>query len=130
MTVTAKGSKLQGLGTKGIASDLSAGLTKSIDSVTGGMANAVVGGVVGLIMVRRYHDWAMLIFSGLVGGLLVTRGLSAWFQFLQNGVLDTVLVIVQAGGSIVLQGGFLNKGKVAPTGTPPATPPTTPPATK
>ena len=80
---------------------------------------AVVGGVVGLIMVRRYHDWAMLIFSGLVGGLLVTRGLSAWFQFLQNGVLDTLLVIVLAGGSIALQGGFLNKGK-APAGTPPA----------
>jgi hypothetical protein len=85
---------------------------------------AVVGGVVGLIMVRRYHDWAMLIFSGLVGGLLITRGLSAWFQFLQNGILDTLLVIVLAGGSIVLQGGFLNKGK-APAGTPPTTPPAT-----
>jgi hypothetical protein len=89
---------------------------------------AIVGGVVGLIMVRRYHDWAMLIFSGLIGGLLVTRGLSVWFQFLQNGVLDTLLVIVLAGGSIALQGGFLNKGQA----TPPAagTPPTTPPATK
>jgi len=40
-----KGLKLQGLSTKGIASDLSAGLTKSIDSVTGGMANAVLAGV-------------------------------------------------------------------------------------
>ena len=49
---------------------------------------AVVGGVVGLIMVRRYHDWAMLIFSGVVGGLLITRGLSAWLSFLQ-GVVGT-----------------------------------------
>ena len=91
---------------------------------------AVVGGVVGLVMVRRYHDWAMLIFSGVVGGLLITRGLSAWLSFLQ-GAIGTLLVIVLAGGSIVLQGGFLNKGKAAPTGTPPAsgTPPT-PPATK
>jgi len=89
---------------------------------------AVVGGVVGLIMVRRYHDWAMLIFSGVVGGLLVTRGLGAWLSFLQ-GIVGTLLVLVLAGGSIVLQGGFLNKGKT-PTDTPPVTPPATPPATK
>jgi hypothetical protein len=88
---------------------------------------AVVGGVVGLIMVRRYHDWAMLIFSGLVGGLLVTRGLSEWMSFLQ-GAIGTLLVIVLAGGSIILQGGFLNKGKATPpAATPPAAPP---PATK
>lgn len=89
---------------------------------------AVVGGVVGLVMVRRYHDWAMLIFSGVVGGLLITRGLTAWLSFLQ-GAIGTLLVIVLAGGSIVLQGGFLNKGKAAPPATPPAAPPT-PPATK
>ena len=40
-----KGLKLQGFGTKSIASDLSAGLTKSIDSVTGSMANVVLAGV-------------------------------------------------------------------------------------
>ena len=90
---------------------------------------AVVGGVVGLVMVRRYHDWAMLIFSGVVGGLLITRGLSAWLSFLQSAI-GTLLVIVLAGGSIVLQGGLLNKGKAAPAGTPPATPPAPPPATK
>ncbi len=90
---------------------------------------AVVGGVVGLIMVRRYHDWAMLIFSGVVGGLLITRGLGVWLSFLQ-GAIGTLLVIVLAGGSIVLQGGFLNKGK-APAGTPPASGnPTPPPETK
>ncbi len=36
---------MQGFSTKGIGSDLSAGLTKAIDSVTGGMANAVLAGV-------------------------------------------------------------------------------------
>jgi len=40
-----KGLKLEGFGTKGIAGDLGAGLTKSIDSVTGGMANAVLASV-------------------------------------------------------------------------------------
>ncbi len=86
---------------------------------------AVVGGVVGLIMVRRYHDWAMIIFAGLIGGLLVTRGLSAWLPVLQ-GAIGTLLVLVLAGGSIFFEGGFLNKGKA----TPPTTPPTTPPAAK
>src|SRR5512136_1493761 len=42
---TSRGLKLKGFSTKGVASDLSAGLTKSIDSVTGGMANAVLAGV-------------------------------------------------------------------------------------
>jgi len=36
---------IQGFGVKGLGGDLSAGLTKSIDSVTGGMANAVLAGV-------------------------------------------------------------------------------------
>jgi hypothetical protein len=45
MTETAKRFKLQGFGTKGIVNDLSAGVTKSIDSVTGGIANAVLAGV-------------------------------------------------------------------------------------
>ena len=35
----------RGFSTKGLGSDLSAGLTKAIDSVTGGMANAVLAGV-------------------------------------------------------------------------------------
>src|SRR5512143_4301010 len=42
---TSKGLKVQGFGTRGIAGDLGAGITKSIDSVTGGMANAVLAGV-------------------------------------------------------------------------------------
>jgi hypothetical protein len=45
MAETTNRLKLQGFSTKGLAGDLSAGLTKSIDSVTGGMANAVLAGV-------------------------------------------------------------------------------------
>ena len=92
---------------------------------------AVVGGVVGLIMVRRYHDWALIIFAGLIGGLLVTRGLSAWLPFLQ-GAAGTLLVIVLAGGSIVYEGGFLGKRKAAAPASAPATKdnPPPPPAAK
>ena len=74
---------------------------------------AVVGGVVGLILVRRYNDWAMIVLAGLIGGLLVTRGLSAWLPILQEGIWGTLLVIVLAGGGIAYQGGFLGRRKAA-----------------
>ena len=45
MAKPARKLKLQGFSTKGLAGDLSAAVTKSIDSVTGGMGNAVLAGV-------------------------------------------------------------------------------------
>jgi hypothetical protein len=92
---------------------------------------AAIGGVVGFILVRRYNDWALIIFAGLIGGLLVTRGLSEWLPFLKDSLAGTLLVIVLAGGSIAWQGGFLGKGKATTPTAPPASgnPPTSP-ATK
>jgi asparagine N-glycosylation enzyme membrane subunit Stt3 len=75
---------------------------------------AVLGGVVGLVLVRRFKDWAMIILAGLIGGLLVTRGLTIWLPFLQ-GAIGTLLVIVLAGVGIAYQGGF-TKSKPAPVG--------------
>jgi hypothetical protein len=72
----------------------------------------VLGGVIGMVLVGRFKDWAMLILAGLIGGLLVTRGLTIWLPILE-GVLGTLIVIVLAGGSIIYQGGFLNKGKTS-----------------
>jgi hypothetical protein len=69
---------------------------------------ALLGGVIGVILVNRFKDWAMIILAGLIGGLLVTRGLTNWFQVLQ-GAMGTLLVLVLAGASIVYQGGFLNR---------------------
>jgi hypothetical protein len=71
---------------------------------------AVVGGVIGLILVSRFKDWAMIILAGLIGGLLVTRGLTIWLPSLE-GAIGTLLVIVLAGGSIVFQGGIFGKPK-------------------
>jgi len=70
-----------------------------------GLVFAVLGGVIGLIMVQRFKDWAMIILAGLIGGLLVTRGLADWLPFLE-GLFGTVLVIVLAGAGIAYQGGF------------------------
>ena len=76
---------------------------------------AVLGGVAGLILVRRFKDWAMIILAGLIGGLLVTRGLTVWLPFLQ-GAFGTLLVIVLAGLGIAYQGGLSGKGKTASGG--------------
>jgi len=76
---------------------------------------AIAGGVVGLILVQRYKDWAMIILAGLIGGLLVTRGLINLFPDLLalQGALGTLLVLVLAAGAIVYQGGFIGKRKAA-----------------
>ena len=73
---------------------------------------AIVGGVIGMILVSRFKDWAMIILAGLIGGLLVTRGLTIWLPVLE-GALGTLLVIVLAGGSIAFQGGIFGKRKTA-----------------
>ena len=69
---------------------------------------AIVGGVIGVVLVQRFKNWAMIILAGLIGGLLVTRGLDNWFPFLQ-GAAGSLLVLVLAGASIIYQGGFLNR---------------------
>ena len=73
---------------------------------------AVVGGVVGLMLIRRSRrssrDWGMIILAGLIGALLVTRGLVILLPSLQ-GVIGTLIVLVLAGGSIAYQGGILRK---------------------
>jgi hypothetical protein len=71
---------------------------------------AVIGGVIGLMLVRSFKEWAMIILSGLVGALLVTHGLTSWLPFL-GGFLGTLLVIVLAGVGIALQGGLAGKSK-------------------
>ena len=73
---------------------------------------AVAGGVVGLIMVRRYKDWAMIVLAGLVGALLVMRGLTILLPTMQ-GISGTLIVIVLAGLSIAFQGGIFGKRKAA-----------------
>ncbi len=43
----------------------------SINSVLLDLLLAVVGGVIGAMLVMRFEDWAMIILAGLIGGLLV-----------------------------------------------------------
>ena len=83
-----------------------------IDSTLLVVVFAVLGGIIGLIMVQRFKDWAMIILAGLIGGLLVTRGLTDWLPFLE-GPIGTVLVLVLAGVGIAYQGGLSGSRKHA-----------------
>jgi hypothetical protein len=73
---------------------------------------ALLGGLAGWIVYSRFHEGAMVILAGVIGGLLVTRGLTIWMPALQ-GWLGTVLAIVLAGGGIAYQSGYLAKRQAA-----------------
>lgn len=96
-------------------------------SVEPGLLNwllAVVGGVVGLMVIRRSRkstkDWGMIILAGLLGALLVARGLILLIPSLAGGVIATLIVVVLAGAAIAYQGGLFGGRKAAPP-PPPAT---------
>ena len=79
---------------------------------------ALVGGVVGLILMRRFRrgskDWGIIILASLIGALLVTRGLTELLPFLaQDTIWRSLLFVVLAGGGFVYQGGFLAGRKAA-----------------
>jgi hypothetical protein len=84
----------------------------NLDSILAKLLLAVVGGVIGLVLVMSFKDWAMIILAGLLGGLLVTRGLATWLPILE-GAAGTLLVIVLAGAGIAYQGGLSGKRKTA-----------------
>jgi hypothetical protein len=77
----------------------------------------VLGGVAGFILINRArrgsNDWGIIILSALVGALLVARGLTFLMPNL-DGLMRTLVVVVLAGASIVLQGGVLRRPKTAP----------------
>jgi len=54
----------------------------------------------------------MVILAGLIGGLLVTRGLTILLPSLQ-GVIGTLIFLVLTGASIAYQGGVLGKREEA-----------------
>ena len=78
----------------------------------------MVGGGIGLILVRRYKKWAMIVPAELIGGLIVTRGLTVWLPVLQ-GALGTLLVLVLARAPSCIRADFSTRmaGIVAGGGT-------------
>jgi hypothetical protein len=74
----------------------------------------VVGAAIGLLLVNRFKEIALIILAGFVGGLLVTRGLAHWFPTLKDdSTIGTLVVLLLAGAGIALQGGFIARSRAA-----------------
>jgi len=75
---------------------------------------AVVGGVAGLILIRRARkgdqDWGLIILASLMGSLLVTRGLSILIPSFDDWIKLLFFLALTALG-VVFQGGLLNRNK-------------------
>ena len=69
---------------------------------------AVVGGVIGLMVIRRTRrstrDWGMIILASLIGALLVTRGLTQLLPALQGTTIAALVTAVLGGVGIAYQG--------------------------
>lgn len=76
---------------------------------------ALVGGVVGLMLIRRSrrgsNDWGMVILADLVGALLILRGLVLLFDIQRNTAIYTLILVGLLVVGFIFQGGFLNRGK-------------------
>ena len=89
---------------------------------------ALIGGVVGIVLVRRFRRWAIILLAGLVGALLVMRGVQILLPTL-TGPIASLLALVLAGGAIGYQGGLFGGRKPAAEAPASAAPPAAPAAT-
>jgi hypothetical protein len=47
---------------------------------------AAIGGLIGLVLVNRFTDWAILILAALTGALLVVRGLQVFAPSMSSAI--------------------------------------------
>lgn len=73
---------------------------------------ALVGAVIGVILIQRYKEWAFIALAALVGALLTVRGLQMFVPLVQ-GFLGTLLAFVLAGVSFAYHGGLFKGRKPA-----------------
>jgi hypothetical protein len=73
---------------------------------------ALVGGVIGMVIMGRFKDWAVMILAALVGALLTMRGLQLLLPSLQ-GPWASLLTLALAGGGIAYQVGWIGSSKQA-----------------
>jgi len=73
---------------------------------------ALVGAVIGVIVVERFKEWAFIALAALVGALLTVRGLQMLVPFVQ-GIFGTLLGLVLAGISFAYHGGLFKGRKPA-----------------
>jgi hypothetical protein len=55
---------------------------------------ALLGGLVGAVLLNRFIDWGLIIFASLLGSMLVVRGVMEAFLPSLNGTYGSVIVVV------------------------------------
>jgi len=73
---------------------------------------ALVGAVIGVILIQRYKKWAFIALAALVGALLTVRGLQMFMPLVQ-GFFGVILTLVLAGISFAYHGGLFKGRKPA-----------------
>lgn len=73
---------------------------------------ALVGGVIGMVLMGRFKTWGIMIVAALVGALLTMRGLQLLIPSFQ-GPFATLVALVLAGGGFAYQVGWIGSSKQA-----------------
>jgi hypothetical protein len=73
---------------------------------------ALVGAVIGLVLIGRFKEWAVIIIASLVGAMLTMRGLQMLIPSFQ-GPLASLLALALAGGGFAYQMGWIGGSKQA-----------------
>ena len=55
---------------------------------------ALIGGLVGALLLSRFLDWGLIIFASLLGSMLVVRGALTAFNLSLVGTYSTLIVVV------------------------------------
>ena len=58
---------------------------------------ALLGGVIGAVLLSRFIDWGLIIFASLIGSMLMVRGLAEAFSSTLIGTIQSLLVLVMTG---------------------------------
>ena len=69
---------------------------------------ALVGAVIGAMLVSRFKDWAIIILAALLGAMLIVRGTQMLLPWIQ-GTVASLIGLVLPGGAIAYHGGFFRK---------------------
>jgi hypothetical protein len=71
---------------------------------------AAAGAGIGVVIVLRFKDWAIYVLAGLVGALLIVRGVQIWLPSF-NGILALLVGLVLAGSGSGYQSGLIGGRK-------------------
>jgi hypothetical protein len=71
---------------------------------------AIIGAVIGAMVLSRFKDWAVIIMAAVVGAMLCTRGLQMMIPSIQ-GTVASLISLVLTGIGIILQSGIFGKKK-------------------